>query len=95
LQTLSTYVVEILQRRLFLRLVNDLAYRLPRVRGSALDDAHGPELVNRFFEIAPVQKITGGLLLDAISIVLRTFIGMAVLAFYHPFLLGFDLVLLV
>lgn len=94
LQTLSTFVVEILQRRLFLRLVNDLAYRLPRVRGAALDEAHGPELVNRFFEIAPVQKITSGLLLDAISIVLRTFIGMAVLAFYHPFLLGFDLVLL-
>jgi putative ABC transport system ATP-binding protein len=94
LQTLSTYVVEILQRRLFLRLVNDLAYRLPRVRGAALDEAHGPELVNRFFEIAPVQKITSGLLLDAVSIVLRTFIGMAVLAFYHPFLLGFDLVLL-
>jgi len=94
LQTLSTYVVEILQRRLFLRLVNDLAYRLPRIRGAALDEAHGPELVNRFFEIAPVQKITSALLLDAISIVLRTFIGMAVLAFYHPFLLGFDLVLL-
>jgi putative ABC transport system ATP-binding protein len=94
LQTLSTFVVEILQRRLFLRLVNDLAYRLPRVRGAALDEAHGPELVNRFFEIAPVQKITSALLLDAISIVLRTFIGMAVLAFYHPFLLGFDLVLL-
>lgn len=94
LQTLSTFVVEVLQRRLFLRLVNDLAYRLPRVRGAALDQEHGPELVNRFFEIAPVQKVTSGLLLDAVSIVLRTIIGMAVLAFYHPFLLGFDLVLL-
>jgi putative ABC transport system ATP-binding protein len=95
LQALSTYVVEILQRRLFVRLVADLAYRLPRVRGSALDQAHGPELLNRFFEIAQVQKITSSLLLDAVSIILRTFIGMAVLAFYHPFLLGFDIVLLV
>jgi putative ABC transport system ATP-binding protein len=95
LQALSTYVVEILQRRLFVRLVTDLAYRLPRVRGSALDQSHGPELLNRFFEIAQVQKITSALLLDAVSIILRTFIGMAVLAFYHPFLLGFDIVLLV
>jgi ABC-type bacteriocin/lantibiotic exporter with double-glycine peptidase domain len=95
LQALSTYVVEILQRRLFVRLVADLAYRLPRVRGAALDEAHGPELLNRFFEIAQVQKITSSLLLDAVSIILRTFIGMAVLAFYHPFLLGFDIVLLV
>ena len=94
LQALSTYVAEIIQRRLFVRVVADLAYRLPRVRGAALDEAHGPELVNRFFEIAAVQKVTGSLLLDAVSIILRTFVGMAVLAFYHPFLLGFDLVLL-
>lgn len=94
LRALMAYVVEILQRRIFVRLVADLAYRLPRVRGSAFDQNHSPELVNRFFEIAPIQKIASSLLLDAISIILQTFIGMAVLAFYHPFLLGFDLVLL-
>lgn len=94
LRALMAYVVEILQRRLFVRLVADLAYRMPRVRGAALDHVHGPELVNRFFEVATIQKITSSLLLDAVSIVLQTFIGMVVLAFYHPFLLGFDLILL-
>lgn len=94
-RALMAYVVEILQRRLFVRLVADLAYRMPRVRGAALDQAHGPELVNRFFEIATIQKISSSLLLEAVSIVLQTLIGMAVLAFYHPFLLGFDLVLLI
>jgi putative ABC transport system ATP-binding protein len=94
LRGLLSYVVEILQRRFFVRLVADLAYRLPRVRSTAFDDAHAPELVNRFFEIATVQKVASSLLLDAVSIILQTFVGMAVLAFYHPFLLGFDLVLL-
>jgi ABC-type bacteriocin/lantibiotic exporter with double-glycine peptidase domain len=94
LRGLLFYVVEILQRRLFVRLVADLAYRLPRTRGNAFDNAYGPELANRFFEIATVQKITSTLLLDAVSIVLQTFLGMALLAFYHPFLLGFDIVLL-
>ncbi len=94
LRGLLSYVVEILQRRLFVRLVADLAYRLPRVRGTAFDEAHAPELVNRFFEIATVQKIASSLLLDAVAIILQTFVGMAVLAFYHPFLLGFDLVLM-
>ncbi len=94
LRGLLSYVVEILQRRLFVRLVADLAYRLPRVRGTAFDDVHAPELVNRFFEIVIVQKAASSLLLDAVSIILQTFVGMAVLAFYHPFLLGFDLVLL-
>ncbi len=91
---LMTYVVEILQRRLFIRIVEDLAYRLPRTQQHELDEVHGPELVNRFFDVVTVQKAAASLLLDGVSIVLQTLIGMAVLAFYHPFLLGFDVVLL-
>lgn len=91
---LMTYVVEIFQRRLFIRVVEDLAYRLPRVQQEQFDKQHGPEVVNRFFDIVSVQKSASALLLDGISILLQTIIGMAVLAFYHPFLLGFDVVLL-
>lgn len=88
------WVIELLQRRLFVRAVEDLAYRLPRVPSSVWRDRYGPETANRFFDVATVQKATSTLLLDGIAIVLQTMIGMAVLAFYHPFLLGFDLVLL-
>jgi ABC-type bacteriocin/lantibiotic exporter with double-glycine peptidase domain len=91
---LITFIVEIFQRRLFIRVVEDLAYRLPRVRQEDLDGAHGPELVNRFFDVVTIQKAASALLLDGLAIVLQTIIGMAVLAFYHPFLLGFDVVLL-
>jgi putative ABC transport system ATP-binding protein len=91
---LKTYVSEIIQRRLFVRLVEDLAYRLPRVQQSLIDHKSLPELTNRFLEIATIQKVVSMLLLDGIGIVMQTFIGMAVLAFYHPFLLGFDIVLL-
>ena len=41
-----------------------------------------------------IQKVVASLLLDGVAIVLQTVIGMVVLAFYHPFLLGFDVVLL-
>ncbi len=91
---LITYVVEIFQRRLFVRVVEDLAYRLPRVQQDQFDQKYGPEAVNRFFDIATVQKTAAALLLDGVAILLQTMIGMAVLAFYHPFLLGFDVVLL-
>lgn len=91
---LITYIVEIFQRRLFIRVVEDLAYRLPRVKQEEFDSKNGPELVNRFFDIVTVQKTSATMLLDGIAIVLQTVIGMAVLAFYHPFLLGFDIVLL-
>ncbi len=91
----QTYVVEILQRRLFVRVVADLAFRLPRARRESLDGTYGPELANRFFDVVTVQKAVASLSLDAVAIVLQTVIGMAVLAFYHPFLLGFDVLLLV
>ena len=93
-RALNTYIVEIIQRRLFVRVVEDLAYRLPRVEQESIDGYHAPELVNRFFDVVTVQKVAVKLLLDGITIVLQTLLGMAVLAFYHPFLLGFDIVLL-
>lgn len=95
MRALIAFLVEVLQRRLFVRVVEDLAYRLPRVKQQAMDQVHGPELVNRFFDIVTIQKSTAALLLDGIAVVLQTVIGMAVLAFYHPFLLGFDIALLV
>ena len=94
IRVLQTFVVEIIQRRLFVRIAGELARRLPRVQIGAFDDHDGPELVNRFFDVVTVQKAVAGLLLDAVVIVLGTFVGMAVLAFYHPWLLGFDAVLL-
>jgi len=95
MRALITYVVEIIQRRLFIRVVEDLAYRLPRVQQAALDKQHGPELVNRFFDVVSVQKSLSMLLLDGIAIVLQTTIGMAVLAVYHPYLLIYCVILLV
>ena len=94
LRALQTVVVEIIQRRLFARVAADLAYRLPRVQTESLDGRSGRELVNRFFDIVTVQKVGAQLLLDALTLVISVLIGMAVLAFYHPWLLGFDIVLL-
>lgn len=95
MRVLIAFVVEVLQRRIFVRVVEDLAYRLPRVSKEEYDSEHGPELVNRFFDVVTVQKTLSALLIDGIYIVLQTFIGMAVLAVYHPFLLGFDIALMI
>ncbi len=91
---LQTFVTEILQRRLFARIASNIAFRLPRVKVDALEQHYPPELVNRFFEVVTVQKVVSSLLLDGITLVISTLVGMAVLALYHPWLLGFDIVLL-
>ena len=94
LQLLQTVVVEFVQRRVFVRVAADLAYRLPRVDLRAFDRQHGPELVNRFFDVLTVQKAAATLLLDGVTIALQVLIGLLLLGFYHTYLLGFDLVLL-
>ena len=94
LRAFKAYVVELLQRRLFVRVVTDLGYRLPRVRAETFDREHGPELVNRFFDVLTVQKVGATLLLDAVTVVLQATIGLLILAFYHPLLLAFDIGLL-
>ncbi|MEI6334205.1 MAG: ABC transporter ATP-binding protein [Methylococcaceae bacterium] len=90
---LQSYLVEIVQRRIFVRLATDLAYRLPRAHSDAYRHHHGPELVNRFFDVLTVQKAGSSLLLDGLSTAVQTLVGLIMLAFYHPFLLAFDVVL--
>ncbi|MBL9127985.1 MAG: ABC transporter ATP-binding protein, partial [Verrucomicrobiales bacterium] len=89
------YVVELIQQRMFVRIAADFAYRLPRLQFGALESARRPELVNRFLDVVTVQKSSAYLMLDGVNVVLATLIGLLVLAFYHPFLLAFDLVLIV
>ncbi|MCA9156820.1 MAG: ABC transporter ATP-binding protein [Planctomycetales bacterium] len=94
LRVLQTIIVEIIQRRQLVRIVGDLSHRFARARQTALDGEYPRELANRIFDIMTIQKASAVLLLDGVSIVLTTILGMLLLAFYHPYLLGFDLVLL-
>ena len=93
INALRAGVVEIIQRSLFARTAVDVTHRLLRVRAEAFDRYHGPELVNRFFDVVTVQKSAALLLIDGLSIVMQTMIGMVLLALYHPWLLAFDVLI--
>mgnify|MGYP002632169620 CR=1 FL=1 len=93
LQLLQAWVVELLRRRLFVRLVSDLAHRLPRVRIDAMRGGRGPELLNRFFDIFTLEKAVATWLGDGLGALITAAVGLAVLAVYHPALLVFDLLL--
>jgi ABC-type bacteriocin/lantibiotic exporter with double-glycine peptidase domain len=95
LQAFRTFVVEMIQRRLFVRAAGDVTLRLVNVRSDAFDRVHGPELVNRFLEIVTVQKAAASLLVDGLSVLMQTLIGMILLAVYHPWLLAYDVLLLI
>lgn len=89
------YVAELIQQRMFVRLSADMAYRLPRLKLEAIEASKAPELVNRFLDVATLQKSAAMILLDGVNVVLSSLIGLLVLAFYHPSLLVFDIALIV
>lgn len=95
LRVLEVYIVELLLRRVFSDVARDVARRLP----AAVRETGGKwgltEIINRFFDVPGLQKSASFLLLNATEVVMATFAGLVVLAFYHPFLLAFDLLLLV
>lgn len=95
MNTARAKVVEIVQRSIFARVATDVTWRLLHVRASAFDRYHGPELVNRFFDTVTVQKSASLLLIDGLSIAMQTAVSMILLALYHPWLLAYDVLLVV
>ncbi|MBL8901077.1 MAG: ABC transporter ATP-binding protein [Planctomycetes bacterium] len=94
LQALQFYAVEVIQRRIFVRVAGEFAWRLPHLQREAIDGVYPPSLVNRFLDTVIVQKKTVSLLNYTVSTVLATLVGMVVLGLFHPALLLFSLVLL-
>jgi len=94
LSALQFYVMDVLQRRLFVRVLDETAARLQKAHIENGDHHHLPELVNRFLDIVNLNKSATSILLETLGYILQTVIGMILLAFYHPLLLAFDLFLL-
>lgn len=94
MQAIQTYIAEMINRRVFVRVVADFAYRLSRAKQSALNKYNRSELSNYFFDVLTVQKVLAVLLLDALAGVLSILSGLLLLAVYHPVLLAFDTLLL-
>ena len=94
LRTLRLQTIERFEQRLFVRATHDAAIRLTRARLSAFAERGAPELMNRFFDVVTMQKASSMLLVDGLSVVLQGTVSLLLLAFYHPLLLAFDVMLI-
>jgi ATP-binding cassette subfamily B protein len=90
---MEAYLIDLLQRRLFVRAALDIATRLPKIRMEALSGEYTPELMNRFFDVLTIQKSLAKLLLDGLSAALVALVGLILLAVYHPLFILFDFAL--
>jgi len=89
LRAFQFVVVEALQRRQFARVIGDVARRLPFLDARVHRERDARELVNRAFDVVTVQKSMSKLLLDGVSLIVTTAVGLVLLAVYHPALLLF------
>ncbi len=94
LRALQAWLVEIVQRRVFIRLVSALGERVPAAHLETFATGRGPELLNRFFDVFTAQKSLASLLVGGVEASLTALVGLLVLSFYHPALLAFGIVLL-
>lgn len=90
LQLFQVYLIEIIQRRIFSRVTLSIGKFIPKTRSGAFT----VELMNQFFEVTHIQKMQHLILMDGLGTIFQTFLGLLLLAFYHPYLLIFDILFL-
>lgn len=82
LYVFESYVVELIQRRLFVRTTMSVAANTQGIDTVVYDKANPVELVNRFFDIANVQKAAATMLTVGLTAFLQGIIGSLILIFY-------------
>ncbi|MCU0393703.1 MAG: ATP-binding cassette domain-containing protein, partial [Thermoflexibacter sp.] len=89
LQILQYSLVEVIERRIFVKAAMEFSHRIPKVRTEALANYYAPELMNRFFDVLTLQKGLPKLLIDMTGSLLQIIFGLILLSFYHPFFVFF------
>lgn len=92
LYVFECYVVELIQRRLFVRTTLSVAANAQGIDTVVYDSANPVELVNRFFDISTVQKAAATMLTVGMTAFLQGLIGSLILIFYS---INFAIVVLV
>lgn len=95
IQIMQMKVTENIQQRIFTRLTFAYAYRIPKIDLLSIDNYYLPELVNRFFDTANLQKGLAKLLLDVPTASIQIIFGILLLSFYHPAFAIFGFILFV
>lgn len=93
LAAFRVHMLAMFERRFFARLVAEITLRAVHAQNPFFVDARRGDLFNRFFDMGIVQKSLTSLLIGGFTIVLQSLVGLVVTSFYHPFFLGFNLVL--
>ncbi len=95
LKIMQFNITEAIQQKIFARVSFEFALRIPRLKSEDILNEHPPELVNRFFDVASVQKALPKVLTDFSTAALEILFGLILLSLYHPSFIIFSLTFVV
>lgn len=88
-------IIETIQQNIFARLAMGITSVLPKIHSKKLSTDRMATLVNFFFEIQTIQKTIAVLLVTVVQILVLSLFSMVLIAFYHPLLLLYDVILII
>ncbi|MBK6266733.1 ATP-binding cassette domain-containing protein [Marivirga sp. S37H4] len=95
LQVRQLSINEILQQKIFTRASFEFAYRIPKFKLDQIKGTYLPELINRFFDTASIQKGLSKILIDFTTAFFQIVFGLLLISFYHPFFILFSIFLVI
>ena len=94
LYVFESFIVELIQRRVFVRTAIQTAQNTKEVEIGLYDTKDPAELINRFLDVSTVQKSIAVLLTSGLTSLLQIVIGSFVLIFYSAFFSVFIFVII-
>ena len=79
------FIVELIQRRIYIRTAINTAQNTQKVEISLYDKENPVELINRFFDVDTIQKAAATLLTMSLISLLQVIIGSIILLFYSVY----------
>jgi ABC-type bacteriocin/lantibiotic exporter with double-glycine peptidase domain len=79
------FIVELIQRRIYIRAAINTAQNTQKVEISLYDKENPVELINRFFDVDTIQKAAATLLTMSLISLLQVIIGSIILLFYSVY----------
>jgi len=92
---LQFYVCELFQRKFFAKMSYEITKHIINSKHEDFEESNRTEFINRFFDVITVQKTIPKIFIKTFTLLLQSFAGLALVAFYHPMLLVFSILIII
>lgn len=94
LYALRIHLMEIFARRFYARMVAEISLISVYAQNPFFGDVKQSSLFNRYFDVIYVQSLMPNLFIGGFTVLLQIAVGFVLVSLYHPYFLGFTLVLI-